>query len=50
MGKLFKVGILAGIIGGVVYAWKRMTGGSARESDSPGGNEGPARQDGEHKS
>jgi hypothetical protein len=50
MGKLFKVGILAAIIGGVVYAWKRMTGGSAQESDSAGGNEAPARRDGDHKS
>ena len=50
MGKLFKVGILAGIIGGVVYAWKRMTGGSAEERDSTNGSEAPARRDGEHKS
>jgi hypothetical protein len=39
MGKLLKLGVLAGIAGGAVYAWKKMTGGADTYGDVAAGSE-----------
>jgi len=42
MGKILKLGVLAGIAGGAVYAWKKMTGSTDSYGDVAAGSAPPS--------